>query len=193
VLVAVTPALLVIATALALAAVGSRRSARALGWLGIAAAWLLLALFLKPGGIAAALASPLLHGWVVVGVWQIAAASAASAWSAWCWRPTGEAARAASWPLRVALAMILPMCVAPPLLLACEPDLRGRPWQGERWRRLRIAVVLASTIACWWIPAGLAMAVASAAVAATVSGPWRLPAALACLAALASLRSGMSA
>ncbi|MBA2481620.1 MAG: hypothetical protein H0V44_13220 [Planctomycetes bacterium] len=191
VLVALTPSLLCLATALALVAIGRRRAAGFVGWTGLGAAWLLLAVFLKPGGIASSLDAPLAQGWVVIGAWQILAALAAGAWAAFCWRPMPDGVPPAAWALRVAVAMALPICVFPPLLLACEPDLRGRPWQTDRWLQVRLVAVIGASVACWWIIAPLAMAIAAAVVAATVSGPWRLPIALACLAAIASLRAAL--
>ncbi|MBA3710522.1 MAG: hypothetical protein H0W83_17085 [Planctomycetes bacterium] len=188
VLVAVTPPLLALITSGTLAVLGRGRASRILGWIGIAMAWVLLALFLKPGGIAAALGAPLAGGWIVIGTWQVAAALAASAWTAWYWLPDA-AVNPTWWALRVAVAMTLPLCVLPALMLACEPDLRWNgPAGAARRSTLRVSSALILTVACWVTPSALAMAIAAAVVAMTATSAWRLPAALACLGASASLR-----
>lgn len=173
-LVALTPALLALGAAAASAAVRGR-GARILAAIALIPAIVLQALFFLPEGIVAQAAGPQLGG--VVSISWVAAWSALllAIWAAWQWRATPCVW---SWPLRIALALLLPILLVPPLLLGIEPD---SPAAGRRWR---LAGILVLTPLAWWWPAW-AM-VAACGVAASASGPWRGACAAAALASLAT-------
>lgn len=177
-LVALTPALLVLGAAAGSAAVGGR-GASVLAGIGLVVPLVLQALFLLPDGLAAQTGGPHLGGAVRIGWAASSAALLLGAWAGWRWR---AAPRPWAWPTRVSLALLLPVLLLPPLVLAAEPDA---PPAGRRWR---IAAALALTPLAWWWP--LAAMAAACAVAASAAGPWR-PALL--VAALASVSAAVAA
>jgi len=172
-LVALTPALLAVASAAASAAVRGR-GARIVAGIALVPALVLQALMLLPDGLAAQAGGPQFGGVVRIGWVASSAALLLGLWATWQWRATS---RAWSWPLRLAVAMLLPVLLLPPLLLAIEPDSDGN---GRRWRLAGIAVLL--PFAWWW--ASWAMA-GACVVAATARGPWRPACAAAALACMA--------
>ena len=173
-LVALTPALLAVGAAAASAAVRGR-GAYVLSAIALVPALLLQALFLVPDGIAAQAAGPHLGGLVRIGWVASASALLLGLWAAWHWRHSSPVW---TWPLRVALAALLPVLLLPPLLLGIEPD---SPCAGRRWRMAGILVL--TPLGCWW-PAW-AMTVA-AVVAASAPGPWRAACVAAALASSAA-------
>lgn len=167
-IVAITPALLLVLTAMAVALVPPGRGVRILLAVGIVPAIALQVLLLIPGGIAWRCRGEQVGGLVAVDpvavvaglVLAIAAALVRGGWarggpSAWC--------------LRLGLALGLPLVMAPPLILVCEEDLGTR----VGLRALRWGCLVCLTAAAWWWPLG-ATAMAWILVAATTGGRWRV-------------------
>jgi hypothetical protein len=196
VLVALSPALLAAAAGSAAAMVGDSRAARGLACAGLVAALGLQALFLLPGGAAAAYTEPLAHGLVRVGPLQTGGALVLGAWAAWRWFPRYDPAIQRlrpvwAWCLRVALGLVLPVAALPLLLIGCEGDAPppaptgaldpGRAAARGRAVRLAAAALLTGAALAllgtaigvhlaWWLTA-LAWLVA----AVSAGGPWRIP------------------
>ena len=184
-LVAATPALLALATVPAVLAIGLRRGQRLVGWIGIAAALVLQALFLLPGHVIGAYEEPLLGGVVRLGLGQLACAPVIGSWIAAAYRPRPLAGYGAvpGWCSRVALALLLPVFAAPVLPLFIDGDQRGMV--ATRRDHVRAALIAVASLACVaGAPPWAAHAAACAAGAALGRGPWRPALALAALAAL---------
>lgn len=167
-IVAITPALLLVATAVAVALVPAGRAVRILLAAGIVPAIALQVLLLIPGGIAWACRGE--HGGGLIAVDPIAiiaglALAVAATLIGSGWARSGPAA----WCLRLGLALGLPLVMAPPLILVCEDDLGAR----VGLRPLRWGCLVCLTVAAWWWPLG-ATAAAWILVAATVGGRWRV-------------------
>jgi len=192
-LVALTPVLLCLMTALALRVIGTRagsgeRAARILAAVNLLAALALQALFLLPWGPAAAYTEALAGGLVRVGWLETGSAFALGCWAAWYWRPWRTGSTAVRWCLRVALALALPVVALPALAIAAFADVRAA--EGRRcWLASALAVMVSAVIlavpglppdARWWLHA--AMLVGCVLLAGR--GPWGIPLALAALAAL---------
>jgi hypothetical protein len=198
VIVAATPAALALVAGAATAIAGGGRAARVLGWIGMAVSFALLAAFLRPQGVAEAYTSPIAHGWLRVGPWQVVAALIAGGWTALAWRPAAEH-RGLGWGWRTALALLMPFLLLPFVALGCEGDLRVTSAPAARWRPWRLAAVLVGGgLACWLVPAHgagalwsrLPMAGACLIAAACARGAWSPPLALAAVAALIPLAEG---
>ncbi len=194
-LVALTPILLCLVTALAVWVLGERRSPRqrttvgVLAGLNLLGALLLQGLFLLPWGAAAAYHDALGGGAIRVGWLVTGTAFLLGGWSLWFWSPlrTGSGS-AARWCLRVALALSLPVLAVPALGIAVlADDARAA---GRRCFPVAALAVVASALVL--LPSmtpehrWLLTAVTLMATYAAVVGPWRLPVAAALLAGVLS-------
>jgi hypothetical protein len=151
-----------------------------------ALAILLLALFLKPSGPAAAYTEPLAGGLVRVGYIPNGMALILAMWTAWRWNPwhapDGQLYNAWSWSARVAFAMLLPVVSLPILAIVPVFDQRMTSPLADpprRWLPL-IILLLATCLSLLfhfssiphgytWISAGLGMLIAGL----IMTGPWR--------------------
>ncbi|HYE05262.1 MAG TPA: hypothetical protein VEL07_07005 [Planctomycetota bacterium] len=184
-LVALTPALLALATVPAVLALGARPGQRVIGWIGIGAALVLAALFLIPGRVVGAYEQPLLGGVIRLGLAQLLCAPICGAWIAAAFRPRDDnrPGAAPGWCARTALALALPLVAAPVLPLFIEGDQRRAP--ATRRDHARAALIVAAALAAAvGAPLWAAHAVACLAAAALGRGHWRFAAALAGVAAL---------
>ncbi len=192
-LVALTPVLLCLITALALRIIGTRSAAQAraallLGMMSVLAALGLQALFLLPWGPAAAYTEPLAGGLVRVGWLESGSALLLGAWAAWYWRPWRGGSSAARWSLRVALGLALPVVALPALAIAAFADVPAA--EGRRcWLAAALAVLVTGVIVAvpqlspecrWWLH-GVTLA---GCVALAGRGPWAIPLVIALVAAL---------
>lgn len=180
-LLALTPSILAIGAALSVSVLANLRGARVVAWCGALVALAVQALFLIPLGAAGSYHEPLFHDFVRIGWAPDLTALLAGLWSFWQWRPKAEQGSLALWPGRIGLAFLLATVLMPGLVLACEPDDAEA---SARWRALRIAVVIAATLAMPWLGPAIAAAIALAFSAATGRGPWRPVLALCAVAAV---------
>ncbi len=183
-LVALTPVLLCLVTALAMWLIGERAparrfsAARCLAAANLLGALVLQGLFLLPWGVAAAYGDALAGGFIRVGWLVTGTAMVLGLWSLWFWSPlrTGSGS-AATWCLRVALALALPVLAVPALVIAVladDPRASGR-------RCFVVAAFAVLTTALSLMP-GIPptdrwhiVAWAVLAACTTVVGPWRWP------------------
>lgn len=194
-LVALTPVLLCLMTALAVWVIGERASARrftpvrVLAAINLLGALVVQGLFLLPWGAAAAYHEALGGGLIRVGWLVTGTAFALGLWSLWLWSPlrTGSGS-AARWCCRVALALALPVVALPALVIALLADDPRAP--GGRCFPLAAAAVLATAVLL--VPGmasdhgGLIMALVLLATAGTVVGRWQWPLAAALMAGMLS-------
>jgi hypothetical protein len=160
--------------------------ARRFGWIGLAMAFAVAALFLLPGGYAIAYPTTLAGGYLRVGMVPHAFALLFALWAAWRWRPRGADQTAVGWCSRVACALLAAVCALPLVVLLFESDIaRIEPDGRVPGRGWRFAAVVGGTLLLplVWPQAATAIAFGSAAV--TGRGPWRWWLALAAAAALA--------
>lgn len=147
-LVALTPVLLCLVTALALRLIGVRpggRAGLALALMNLCAALALQALFLLPWGPAAAYTAPLAGGLVRVGWVETGSAFALGCWAAWYWRPWRHGSTATRWSLRVALALALPVVALPVVAIAAFADVRAASGRAC-WLASALAVVVTGVL-----------------------------------------------
>jgi hypothetical protein len=195
-LVALTPVLLCLVTALVVRMIGARPGGRAvvvLAALNLAAALALQALFLLPWGPAAAYTEPLAGGLVRVGWLETGSALALGGWAAWYWRPWRDRSSASRWSLRVALGLALPVVALPVLAIAAFADVRAADVHAAGGRRSWLASVLAVIVtgvlltvpdlpsSCRWWLHGVTLA---GCVVLAGRGPWAIPLAIAAVAGL---------
>ncbi len=191
-LVALTPVLLCLITALAVRVIdGNRPSGRATRVLAAAnllAALALQALFLLPWGPAAAYTEPLAGGLVRVGWLETGSACALGCWAAWYWHPWRSTNSPTRWSLRVALALALPVVALPVLIIstcADVPAASGRScWLAGALALFITAILIAVpdlTPTCRWWLHGVTLV---GCVILAGRGTWALPLLLACVAAL---------
>lgn len=195
VLVALTPVLLCLVTALAGWIIGERAGSRRLTAVRFLAATslfgalVLQGLFLLPWGAVAAYNEPLGGGLIRVGWLVTGTAFVLGWWSWWFWSPLrrGVDGSTAVWSLRVALALALPVVSLPVLVIAVLADDRRAP--GERCFLVAALAVFITAVLMpgmtpehrWWSTA-MVMFVAYWVVV----GPWRLPLAAALVAGVLS-------
>ena len=195
-LVALTPVLLCLVTALVVRMIGARPGGRAvmvLAALNLSAALVLQALFLLPWGPAAAYTEPLAGGLVRVGWLETGSAFALGCWAAWYWRPWRDQSTATRWSLRVALGLALPVAALPVLAIAAFADVRAADVHAAGGRRSWLASVLAVIVtgvlltvpdlpsSCRWWLHGVTLA---GCVVLAGRGPWAIPLAIAAVAGL---------
>lgn len=190
-LVALTPVLLCLVTALVVRMIGARPGGRAvvvLAAMNLAAALVLQALFLLPWGPAAAYTEPLAGGLVRVGWVETGSAFALGCWAAWYWRPWRDQSTASRWSLRVALALALPVVGLPVLAIAAFADVRAA--EGRRyWLASVLAVIVTGVLltvpelpsSCRWWLHGVTLA---GCVVLAGRGPWTVPLVIAAVAGL---------
>ena len=153
-LVALTPAAIVSVGAIAAAILDWNTPKASLGrtrWMAainMMAAVVILALFLKPAGPAAAYTEPLAGGLVRIGWLPSGMALALACWSAWRWSPWpdryGQSLSTWSWSARVALAMLLPVVSLPIIALVTIFDQEPRAELEDpapRWWPIMILLV----------------------------------------------------
>jgi len=166
---ALTPSLLALGTAVAVRLLSGQSGARALAWIGLLVAMAVQVAFLVPSGAAGLYNELAFHNLIRIGWAPALSATILGAWALWRWRPC-EQAGFAMWPGRVALSFLLATALVPGFLLACEPDEGG---VDLRWRVLRIAAVVVATASMPWLGPAIATAVAFTAATITSRGPWR--------------------
>lgn len=183
-LVAVTPMLLCLVTALAVWLIGERASARRftavrlLAGVNLLGALCLQGLFLLPWGAAAAYTTALGGGFIRVGWLVTGTAFVLGLWSWWYWSPlrTGRGS-ASRWCLRVALALALPVLALPALVIAVLADDPRAP---GRWCYVvaALAVLMTALAIVPGIPPSDRWHLSAYALlfaGGTVVGPWRWP------------------
>ena len=187
-LVALTPVLLCLVTALAMWLIGERAPAgrfaaahsapRYLAAANLLGALVLQGLFLLPWGVAAAYSDALAGGFIRVGWLVTGTAMGLGLWSLWFWSPlrTG-CGSSVGWCLRVALALALPVLAVPALVIAVLAD--DSRASGRRCFLVAAFAVLTTALSLW---PGISpsdrwhiSAYVVVAACATVVGPWRWP------------------
>ena len=192
-LVALTPAAIVGAGAVAAAILdwaapkAGKGITRWLALVNIFGAIIILALFLKPSGAAAAYTEPIGGGLVRIGLFPTGMSLALACYAMWRWNPWsirfGQSYSTWSWSARIALAMLLPVVTLPALAIASvldqgpQNDLDDPP---HRWWPITILMLTTcgailiqmSDIprGCIWICAGVGLIAAGV----MMSGPWRI-------------------
>jgi hypothetical protein len=166
---ALTPSLLALGTAMSVRLLSGQTGARAIAWIGLLVALAVQVAFLAPSGAAGMYNETLFHNLIRIGWAPALSATILGAWAFWRWRPSAQTGFA-MWPGRVALSFLLATTLVPGFLLACEPDEGG---VDLRWRTLRIATVVLATASMPWLGPAIATAIAFAAAAITSRGPWR--------------------
>lgn len=190
-LVALTPVLLCLVTALVVRMTGARprgRAVVALAAMNLTATLALQALFLLPWGPAAAYTEPLAGGLVRVGWIETGSAFALGCWAAWYWGPWRDGSSATRWCLRVALGLALPVVALPAVAIAAFADVHAaegrRCWLASVLAVLVTAVLLAVPdlpMSCRWWLHGVTLA---GCVLLAGRGPWAIPLVIAAVAAL---------
>jgi hypothetical protein len=190
-LVALTPVLLCLFTALALRLIAARPGGRAaliLALMNVGAALTVQALFLLPWGPAAAYTEPLAGGLVRVGWVDSGSALVLGCWAAWYWRPWQSGSTATRWSLRVALGLSLPVVALPVLAIAALADVPAA--SGRRcWLASVLAVIVTAVVllvpelpaSCRWWLHGVTLA---GCVVLAGRGPWAIPLVIAAIAGM---------